>query len=559
MISFAFYGRVSTEDQQDPVASKAWQLHRSRQLIETHGGVVIAEYFDIGQSRSLPWKRRPEATRLLEDFRNPAREFTAIVIGEPQRAFYGNQFGLTFPVLTHYNVELWVPEVGGRVDPGSEAHDLVMTLFGGMSKGERTRIKMRVRSAMTSQTVTEGRFLGGRPPYGYRLKTLGPHPKPDKAALGLSIRGLEPDPETSPVVQRIFDEFIGGRGYFAIAERLTCDQIPSPSGHDRARNPHRHGLAWGKSAVRAILLNPRYTGFQVWNKQRKDEILLDVDDVASGHQTVQRWNDAKDWAWSTSPAHDALVSVEVFEQTQAIITSRSRSKPRTAKQGTRTYVLSSRISCSLCGRKLFGQMIRDEPYYRCRYPAEYANSLQLDHPKSTSLRERNFLPQVDQWLSNIFSTNNIKQTAEAIAVAAVSDERPMIEMATYEKQIAECRTKMNRYRAALEAGTDPTIVSGWIADVTAVQSAAEARLRFLKTQRPAVTPTEIEEMVREVGELVGLLEAARPELRAQFYEGIHLTGVFNPKEGYVDVTADLGARVRFVSARGLEPPRGFPH
>jgi site-specific DNA recombinase len=27
-------------------------------------------------------------------------------------------------VLTHYGVGLWVPEVGGAVDPGSEAHDL---------------------------------------------------------------------------------------------------------------------------------------------------------------------------------------------------------------------------------------------------------------------------------------------------------------------------------------------------------------------------------------------------------------------------------------------------
>ena len=39
-------------------------------------------------------------------------------------------------------------EVGGAIDPGSDAHDLVMSLYGGMSKGERNRIKTRVRSAM---------------------------------------------------------------------------------------------------------------------------------------------------------------------------------------------------------------------------------------------------------------------------------------------------------------------------------------------------------------------------------------------------------------------------
>ena len=35
-----------------------------------------------------------------------------------------------------------VPD-GGPIDPGSEAHDLVMSLFGGLSKAERRRIQHR--------------------------------------------------------------------------------------------------------------------------------------------------------------------------------------------------------------------------------------------------------------------------------------------------------------------------------------------------------------------------------------------------------------------------------
>ena len=80
------------------------------------------------------------------------------MIGEPQRALYGNKYGLTLPVFVHYGVQLWVPEVGGVVDP--EAHDLVMSVFDGMSERERTRIKIRVRSAMTAQAPVEGRLLG---------------------------------------------------------------------------------------------------------------------------------------------------------------------------------------------------------------------------------------------------------------------------------------------------------------------------------------------------------------------------------------------------------------
>ena len=157
----------------------------------------MAEFFDLGQSRSLPWKRRPQAALLLEALKDPGRGFGAVVIGEPHRAFYGNQFSLTFPLFEHYGVQLWLPEVGGAVDPASEAHDLVMSVFGGMSKGERNRIKIRVRSAMQAQAKVEGRYLGGRPPYGYRLVDAGPHPNPAKAADGKRLHVLELDPVTT--------------------------------------------------------------------------------------------------------------------------------------------------------------------------------------------------------------------------------------------------------------------------------------------------------------------------------------------------------------------------
>ena len=201
MIRFAFYGRVSTEDQQDPESSRGWQLTRSRALIDARDGVIVAEFFDVDKSRSIPWQRRPQATALLAELKNPNRQFDAVVVGEPHRAFYGNQYGLTFPLFEHYGVPLWVPEVGGPIDPRNEAHDLVMSVFGGMSKGERNRIKIRVKAAMGAQAKDEGRFLGGRPPYGYLIADAGPHPNPAKAADGKRLHKLDLDPEAAPVVK----------------------------------------------------------------------------------------------------------------------------------------------------------------------------------------------------------------------------------------------------------------------------------------------------------------------------------------------------------------------
>src|SRR5215213_8488147 len=61
----AFYGRCSTEDNQDPETSRGWQLSNARKFVEPYGGLVSAEFFDIGQSRSVPWERRREGARLL--------------------------------------------------------------------------------------------------------------------------------------------------------------------------------------------------------------------------------------------------------------------------------------------------------------------------------------------------------------------------------------------------------------------------------------------------------------------------------------------------------------
>jgi hypothetical protein len=73
------------------------------------------------------------------------------------------------------------------------------------------------------------------------LANAGPHPNPSTAAMGQRLRRLEPDPVAVPVVQRIFAEFVGGRGLYAIAEGLTRDGIASPSAHDPAPNRHRQG------------------------------------------------------------------------------------------------------------------------------------------------------------------------------------------------------------------------------------------------------------------------------------------------------------------------------
>jgi len=478
------------------------------------------------------------------------------VVGEPHRAFYGNQFGMTFPLFEHYRVPLWVPEVGGPVDPGNEAHELVMLVFGGMSKGERNRIKIRVRTAMASQAKMEGRFLGGRPPYGYRLADAGPHPNPAKAADGRRLHRLELDPVTSTVVARIFSEFIDGDGLFAIAESLTKDGVPSPSAYDRARNSHRSGIAWAKSAVRAIILNPRYTGHQVWNRQRKDEVLLDVNDVSAGHTTKLRWNDRDSWVWSDAVAHPPIVSVEDFQQAQHILASRGgRQTGRRQKRVANPYLLRGVLHCEACNRRMQAQTTRralhNVVYYRCRYPQEYALANKVIHPQNVYVREDAVVPQLDRWLAGLFAPDRLEATVDVLVGAQEAGTGQSEAIAAVRRQVDECDRVLSQHRAALEAGADPTIVARWMQETQQKRAAAERLLERAPVETAPLDRRQVVELVTVAGNMVSLLSHADGDRKRRIYAALGIRLEYAHERREVVVTyPDIGAKSALSIGQG---------
>lgn len=448
--------------------------------METHGGEIVQEFFDIGTSRSLPWKRRPEATRLLEALSRPDRGFRAVVIGEPQRAFYGNQFGLTFPVFTHYGVQLWVPEVGGPIDPGSEAHDMVMMLFGGMSKGERTRVQLRTKAAMQDLASRTDRFLGGRPPYGYQMVDAGPHPNPGKAATGQRARRLVPDPVTSPVVQLIFELCAQGQGLRAIAQRLTDDSLPSPSAHDPRRNPHRDPRGWSYSSVRAILQNESYTGIRVWGKQEKFETLIDPEDVGAGYVTRMRWRDEETWVRSASETHPALISTDLFNTARGRIASPTPGVSR-AKRTDRPYQLRGVLFCSHCGRRMQGawRSNRDDDssgrlLYRCTLRGARAVPAELrNHPRSLYVREDAIVPALDAWIAKLTDPETL---------TATTTETPRDDAnSALRRQIADLDQKITALVSAVETGGEISALTEQLSRRSREREGLVARLRSTPT------------------------------------------------------------------------------
>ncbi len=225
-----------------------------------------------------------------------------------------------------------------------------------------------------------------------------------------------------------------------------------------------------------------------------------------------------------------------------------------ATTSPRPYALRGRLRCGLCQRRLQGQWVRGEAYYRCRYPTEYAHSAHLDHPVNVYLRETDLVPKLDTWLARLVSPANIETTCRRLAAAhaqpAASDD---VGLRAAQQALADCQRKLTRHRAALEAGGDPQVINQWIAETTQQQRQAQRTLHQLQaasTSRQPVDPAVVRALLEELGDLAAGLDLADPEQRAVFYEEMGVSGLYQPANRIVLITAKPDMRRRTVRVGG---------
>ncbi|GAA1992908.1 recombinase family protein [Catenulispora subtropica] len=197
-------------------------------------------------------------------------------------------------------MQLWLPEVGGALDAALDDQDELMTLLGILAKREVVRARARAKSSMSAQVRTQGRWVGGRVPYGYLLSDAGPHPNKADAHWGWRPHRLDANPDTGPIVGWIFEARLAGHSVARITRALNDVGIGCPSAADRASNPHRSGDAWGVRTVQEILANPVYTGHMVWNRVQTIRALVDLDNPGLGERETVRWNSPEEWVISGS-------------------------------------------------------------------------------------------------------------------------------------------------------------------------------------------------------------------------------------------------------------------
>ncbi|GAB3853069.1 hypothetical protein [Dactylosporangium cerinum] len=104
--------------------------------------------------------------------------------------------------------------------------------------------------------------------------------------------------------------------------------------------------------------------------------------------------------------------------------------------------------------------------------------------------------------------------------------------------IADCDTKLQRYRAALEASADPAVVTTWIAQVEQERANAEiliAAAPAAGTRQRRMSHDEISDLVTGLADAIAILRRADPADKAEVYRQLGMRLTYDPETQTVDV------------------------
>lgn len=239
-----------------------------------------------------------------------------------------------------------------------------------------------------------GEFVGSFAPYGYLVD-------PDNK------NHLIVDEIAAPVVLRIFDMYIMGSGYIAIAKALNEDKIPPPCVRKKQlgskyyngnyEKSHSPTTVWTDSAVYAILRRYTYTGALVQGRQ---EIV--------NYKTKKRRTKPEDQWDVIEDMHEPIISKETFYKAHNI--RLQRGKGQKIPSGS-CYSLAKKVFCGECGNTMWkmSYRLRDGRYnYLCCRTRKSSNGVCInEHSMRLDELEQIVLQEINKLLDNYYDEKAI--------------------------------------------------------------------------------------------------------------------------------------------------------
>ena len=352
----AIYARLSIENSKkdDDGESIEGQVEICREYIDEHPYLHLKDtYVDNGWTGTNT--NRPEFQRLLDDIRDG--RIKALVIKDFSRFSRdyieaGNLLENIFPALG-----IRLISVADRYDSfetDGSAQSLMIPLKNLINSYYSKDISKKVSTAVHTKQLA-GEHIPSMIPYGYCKSTTRAY-------------RFEPDPETAPVVRRIFQDRLNGVGYSTIARNLNTEGVPSPGKlryQRRQTTDTRYATSiWSAQAIKQIIKNPTYTGDLVFGRMPTALYL--------GKPNYSYEPDESQWR-ILPDMHEALIDRESFDLLKAEFTKQNKEWKDMLKAGEKARAKNEPffkdiIHCGDCHTKLGYARHGNTGAYYCRNP-----------------------------------------------------------------------------------------------------------------------------------------------------------------------------------------------
>jgi site-specific DNA recombinase len=580
---FAYLGRTSDEDVQDPSLSIPRQLFSCEAVVKPLGDTIVAHYWDIESGRKFLDVRGngADASRFniavprdggINDLIRDATtgRFDAVIVESIDR--------VSRMTADSTRVEQELERAGVTLFAADEPLNtnatsiLTRRVKQGIAEWYVRDLMEKSRRGM-EESVRQGWHTGGRPPYGYMLEEH-PHPNPSKAREGKHKHRLIIDPIRGPVIVMIFDDYcVRLLGLGEICEKLNrnIEKFPAPIPNRKDATDLSH--TWSRSVIGAILRNPKYTGFNVWGRN----------DKRRGRQQIRPRDE---WVWSANPTHEPLVSRELFDMVEQRAERKARamkvgmprqSHKQVKRQAQRLYPLRGRVRCALCGHSMEGSHQRGSNWYRCQYVRRRSDAAatHADHPKVLGIKEERLLEPILDFLSRrIFSADRLRLLRDELAASTASTwEEHAVEASRLEAELSKVNRSLRAQTLRLEEHDDPAhpvvaLASERIVELSTQKAAIADALDALAAKRPAGHhPDEIVAMLDAVPDLRPTIEKATDEELAEIFKAFDVRITYDKNRQALDFAATITSelmpnendrpegrsRVSDIAGAGFEP------
>lgn len=249
--------RLSREDDDKQYESESIINQKSLllQYVKENGWQVYDTYIDDGYSGTN--FDRPSFKRLLNDIE--LGRVNMVITKDMSRL--GRDYIGTGNLMEKYFPEHNVRYIAvtDNVDTFLDNSNNELAPFKAIMNDMYARdISKKIKASLKAKQK-EGKFVGGRPPFGYSQDP------DDKNHLVINE-------EQALVVKRIFDMSLEGLSFFKIAKQLTNEGRKTPAQYYRFSWKNNDNIKYGEwhaKTIRDILTNRMYVGDMIQNKRQK--------------------------------------------------------------------------------------------------------------------------------------------------------------------------------------------------------------------------------------------------------------------------------------------------